>query len=315
MNQNTPIVIIGFGNQAKAWALNLRDSGREVCILLRDNSPSTELVEGLGFKTLSFNEQLKDFHDFVVLTPDHTHAEILKELEQKIPKESKLIFAHGYSYIKDNFKDLYPQWNLLMLAPKAIASEVRFQYQTKGKLGAVFSLEGQNENQEAWLMELAKALGITSGPHQTSFKDECFADLFSEQSLLCGLLPYAALKSFNLLRAKGISPEVAYMECWLEVKLIADAMVKKGPLEFFKLISPNALIGGEKAREMLFDKAYQNKIERLWNDIESGSFFKEIDQSDFSQKKNQVLEFWKGQELSKVHDNLIGDLISESQKT
>ena len=139
---NSPILIIGFGSQAKSWALNLRDSGFDVHIILRKKSSSTKLVEKLGFKTLFFGESnLKSYSVFLMLTPDHTHELILKTYREDFPVQSNFIYAHGFSVCQGSLEEAFPEFNHLLLAPKAIASEVRFQYETQGKLGAAFSLE------------------------------------------------------------------------------------------------------------------------------------------------------------------------------
>jgi len=120
---------------------------------------------------------------------------------------------------------------------------VRFQYETNGKFGAAFFSPTKEHEQQ--LRKIASLVGFTA-LYASSFEEECMADLFSEQSLLCSLLPYGALKSYQILRQNGVSKEVAFMECFLELKSISQAFVTMGPVEFFKLISPNALIGSQK---------------------------------------------------------------------
>lgn len=304
-------VIIGYGSQAKAWALNLRDSQKEVHIALRKNSPSSELALKNGFSVLTIGtDSLKEYQNFVMLTPDHVQTSILKDLKTEISDGARIVYAHGFSFTKDKLKDKFPAWSHLLLAPKAIASEVRFQFETGGKLGAIYSLEGSldNKKDKQFLFELAKAIGITAGPYKATFEEETFADLFSEQSILCSLLPYGALHSFNKLMEKGIPEELAYFECWYEVKLIADTMVKLGPQKFFELISPNALIGGEKARKILFDKEYIKKLDQLAEDIWEKKFFDEGDSIDISNVKQEVIDFWKKEKLTQVHEGLKNQL-------
>ncbi len=306
------IVIIGFGSQAKAWALNLKDSGANVYIALRESSPSIKEAKDLGLKTLILGPDLLDFNTFAVLTPDSTHEKILNDYKEFFNKNSKIILAHGFSFVKNSFQDVYPNWNFLMLAPKAIASEVRFQFETNGKLGGVFSVESSNnkESDTKLLKELARAIGITAGPYETTFKNEAFADLYSEQSILCSLIPYGALHSFKKLREKGISKEMAYLECWYEVKLITDALIKLGPSKFFNLISPNALIGGEKAKNLLFNKEFEAVNNQLIEDIWTGKFFKEVEEIDFENLKKEVKTFWENEEITQVHNELSGELFS-----
>ena len=300
--QVTQVVIIGYGSQAKAWAANLKDSGVEVLILLRSGSSTHKLASDDGFKTLTFDSELgKLTGPYIFLTPDDTHHLIAEKLNKKTNLENKrFVFAHGYSYLRYEFEKLYPKVHHLLLAPKAIASELRERYLVQEMLVGVLSdPKGKSSN---LLSELAKNIGLNKLIN-ASFKDEAWADLFSEQSILCSLLPYGAKMSFDYLIEKGIHPEVAFTECWMEVKLIADAMLKFGPEGFSKLISPNALIGGEKARELIFDNEYQKKLDSLWQDISTGKFDQEIDQTSVAKLREEVLREWKQSKLPQIFDD------------
>ncbi len=228
------LTIIGFGNQAKSWALNLRDSGFPIRIALREDSPTLETAVHMGFNVVEIGTE--DFYAdkaFALLTPDLSHHEFMVSHAHLLGEGSFILYAHGYSLIKHNFHERYPQLQHVLFAPKSIGSELRTQYQLKGKLGAVYSLEhfkGQSEEVMAWLKEISRGLGISIGPFSTTFRHETEADLYSEQGLLCSLIPYAASEMFQNLTEKGIEPELAYFECWHELKLIVNAMVEKGPL-------------------------------------------------------------------------------------
>ena len=169
-------------------------------------------------------------------------------------------------------------------------------------IGLEFSKSIEFDHQ--WLELLARDLFADLPLIQSSAKEEMTADLFSEQSLLCSLLPYGALQSFNFLIKKGISPEVAYIECWSEVKLIADAMIAKGPVGLFELISPNALIRGEKARGLVFNSSYQKYLECLYQAIESGEFYKEIDRTDIDKVRQDVLSAWQKEAINATHNKM-----------
>ncbi len=299
------IAIIGFGNQAKAWALNLRDSNWKVTIGLRSNSCSIVLAEKLGFEIFDLDQKV-DISLFAILTPDDTHHEIVTKLDQ-INKNSTYIYAHGFSLLYTSLaKEVLS--NHVLIAPKAIASELRYEYEVDGKNGGVYSFEYlKDKNIKDDLLNLAKDLGLTS-LHEATIEDETIADLFSEQSLLCSTLPYAAVHSFNKLRENGVSAEVAFFECWHEVKLIANTMVKLGPQRFFELISPNALIGSEIGKSVFFDDTYSKNLHDIFLNIKDGSFKKQLDKSSFKQTKDEVLRFWKEQELTHVHSKLEQEL-------
>ncbi|MCT4640922.1 MAG: NAD(P)-binding domain-containing protein [Bacteriovoracaceae bacterium] len=288
------IAIIGFGSQAKAWALNLRDSNQEFSIGLRSESSSFKKANELGFKTFDYQKASCNFSTFVILTPDHTHNDIIKEI-LKQNKDAHFILAHGFSYSFDGLKELAPSEQFSLLAPKSIASELRYNYETKAGIAAVIQSKDINS-----IKELGEKIGVTSF-HESSFKEETIADLFSEQSLLCSVLPYAAKLSFEKLIEKGINEQIAYLECWHEIKLIANAMVEKGPYEFFNLISPNALIGGIKGKEILFNQVYQDGLEKIFNEVDSQEFINTCNLNNFVKVKEKTLKEWKNHPINSMH--------------
>ena len=304
------LAIIGYGAQARAWAANLRDSGHPPTIFLRDSSPRWDEIRNNALRPELLGAELGGYRHFALLLPDHAHHEFLKNWGHHLPDDSLIILAHGQSFIKNQLNERFPTLDFALLAPKAIAGEVRRRYLQKEKLGACLSMEGVKREipcQENFLRSLASLIGITN-LFTTTFREETHADLFSEQALLCSALPYMALHSYNKLREKGHSKEIAYMECWMEVKLIADTMVSLGPEEFFRLISPAALMGGELARQKLLDSGYFDKLEEIYRNIDSGSFFEQVDGMNFQETQKKVLDFWKNQELTRTHKELKGQL-------
>ena len=306
MREEKKLGIIGFGNQAKAWALNLKDSGWKISIILRPNSQNIPSAHKLGFEVLLINDPfIKEFKNFALLIPDHQHLKALEELTPFILPQSRIIYAHGYSMGKNLFNNKYPKLNHLLLAPKSIASEMRFFYETGKKISGVYSTEfSLNEKEdEHFILELSRDLGLSVGPFKSRFSEECKADLFSEQALLCGLFPYAILEAYNLLRKNNVSAELAYLECWHESKLIIDAMIQKGPKDFFELISPNALIGSQKGFELMTPDLKKN-FERLLAEINNLKFDEQINQTDIAQLKQKVSTFWDNQELQQTFNQL-----------
>lgn len=300
------IAIIGFGNQAKAWSMNLRDSGWKVKVGLRSTSNSIALAQELGFKTFDYTESNSE-NNFAILTPDDTHFDVVKSIASK-NSEATFIYAHGFGLLYTELLKSYSKANHFLLAPKAIASELRFQYETKGKNGGVYSFEGVHDKRlHQWCLDLGADLGLNS-LHAATIEDETKADLFSEQSLLCSVLPYAALYSFKQLREVGISKEVAYFECWYEVKLIVDTLIKIGPEKFFNLISPNALIGSEIGRSAIFTDQYFIALNNIYNHIQSGEFEKQLSSVNIEKVREDVLEFWKNEELTTLHNKMSKEL-------
>lgn len=307
--QDEKITLIGFGSQGQAWAKNLRESGFEVEVFLRDGSLSTSLVHKEGFSTCS---SLGNSKIILLLIPDGAHKDFFRENAHFLSKGASIFYAHGASLCENKWNQIYPHLDHILLAPKAIASELRNQFINKGKLGAVYSVEFSSGDTKESLrnlaLKIAAGIGITAGPYEVTFSQETYADLLSEQSLLCGLIPYAAKKCFDFLISKEIPKELAYMEAWHEVKLIGNAMDKLGPEEFFKLISPHAFSGALKAKEKLLPHSFDLALEELYADIETGKFFEESSTESLNDSKIKEKEIWKESEIQKTFETLKSNL-------
>lgn len=289
-----------------AWALNLRDSGWNVTIGLRENSGSLTKAKEMGFETFHFERERIPTQTFALLTPDHTHHEILETLSKR-NQDHYCLFAHGYSQHVAKFHQIYPGITPLLLAPKAIASEVRYRFETKKPLNCFYSVEFVEQSQQKNALEIiqavAQALGILN-IYPSSFKEETEADLFSEQSILCSLIPYGILHAYNTLIENGYSHEIAFYECFYESKLIIDALTQVGPEKFFSLISPNALIGSQYAQEILLDEDFRAKLTGLLDNIKQNKFTEEINNTELKTLREDVNLFWNQQELSKTYTRL-----------
>ncbi|MFL5783666.1 MAG: hypothetical protein ACJ76H_03580 [Bacteriovoracaceae bacterium] len=298
------LTIIGFGNQARSWALNLRDSGVPVRVALRPGS--TSVVEANKERIQVVEIGSEDFYKssaIALLIPDDVQEKFLAEHGKKISVGTVILYAHGYAVSRFALEKKYPDLLHVLYAPKAIGTELRRQYLLKGKLGAVYSLEhvkGNVSSIESWVKDIAKNMGITMGPYKTTFLRETNADLYSEQGLLCSLIPYAASEMFNHLVKEGTEPELAYFECWHELKLIINAMVDKGPEGFFDLISPNALIGAEKGFHRLMSDDFKKRMHSLLDDIKSGKFDDEVKSANLPKLRQEIRERWQKDELNKT---------------
>jgi ketol-acid reductoisomerase len=303
----SPVAIVGFGSQAKAWALNLRDSKRNFIIALNPGSKTAHKVDSLGLNFIFLDDpKIKTIDTFLLLIPDDQHKLFFEKNLSFLKEGSHFVYAHGYSLARYQLNQIYSKFKHSLLAPKAIASDVRLQYETKGKIGAVVHTESEKEMK--FIQELSNDLGFTS-LYENHYEDEMIADLFSEQSLLCSILPYASLKSFNLLVDNGISNELAFMECFLELKSISQALVNLGPEEFFKLISPNALIGSEVGRELLLDQHFDEALNTLFQNIKNKKFYQTVDDNQ-SHSREKILKRWKHERLNETYKKLKPELIS-----
>lgn len=303
------LTIIGFGNQAKSWALNLKDSKFPVNVALRAGSSSIAEAQRLGLEVLEIgSERFYQQKVFALLTPDNTHHDFLQEFGKGFKSDSTILYAHGFSLLKFKLQEKFPEINHVLYAPKSIGSELRKQYEQKGKLGAVYSLEyfkGNHKHDfEKWLLSMALHMGINMGPFLTTVQNETKADLYSEQGLLCSLIPYAASELFDHLVEAGCEPELAYFECWYELKLIINAMVDKGPEGFFDLISPNALLGSEKGYHRIFTSEFKRNLRSLLTEIENGTFDKEIDEANIEEVRKTIRTRWQRTALMETFNKI-----------
>lgn len=282
--------------------MNLRDSGVEVFIGLRAQSQSKSIALKSGFKVFDIDQESIAGKYCAILTPDHTHKDLLIKLS--VHNENIIcIYAHGYSMVKDKLSFAFPSFEHILLAPKSIASELRFRYETKENLTAFYSLEYSNLEQLDIIKKLANLLGINN-LYPTNFEEEMKADLFSEQSILCSLLPYGINEAYQTLIEQGYSKEIAFFECFYESKLILDTIFKMGPKSFFELISPNALIGSQVGKELLFDEQFKKKLKALLLNIENQNFHQTIDNTNIEDLKVQVSNFWQKQDLNNTYNGL-----------
>jgi ketol-acid reductoisomerase len=302
------LTIIGFGNQACAWSQNLQDSTFPFRVALMPDSPSFEKAIALGMETVEIGSK-EFFQDsaYVLLTPDHTHHGFMTTYGHQFRPGSVILYNHGFSLTKELFHQHFPHLQHVLFAVKAIGSEIRKQYLVKGKLGGVYSLEhvkGDAQSLEKWMEKLAHALGLNMGIYKTTFKHETQADLYSEQGLLCSIVPYTAGAMFRHLVESGIEPELAYFECWHELKLVVNAMVDKGPEGFYDLISPNALIGSEKGYQRLMTPAFESNLKSLLTDIQSQKFDKEMDVANVEELRKTIRARWSETPLMKTFNQI-----------
>ncbi len=297
------LTIIGFGNQARSWALNLRDSGFPFRVALRPESLNlTEIKRDKIPFVLIGSPEFYQSEALALLIPDDAQAAFLETHFTHFLPRTIILYAHGFALSRNLLEKKYPDLRHVLFAPKSIGTELRKQYVLRGKLGAVYSLEHVQDSPEieSWVRDLARSVGITMGPYKTTFLRETNADLYSEQGLLCSLIPYAASEMFNHLVREGTEPELAYFECWHELKLIINAMIDKGPEGFFDLISPNALIGAEKGYETLMTPEFKKQMHSLFDDIKSGKFDSEVKSADVPALRKKIRERWLNDELNKT---------------
>ncbi len=288
---------------AKAVAQNLQDSGWKISIILRTGSIRAKDATNLGFSV----HQMENFHwsnlstPLFFLFPDHEHKSFLEKYGGQLPKDTLLLYAHGFSHTAFDFAKKYPEFHHSLFALKAIAHEVRQNYLSQKLLMAAVDIptvppETVTEMAQ-WLDSMALACGISLPLIKSSFKEECLADLFTEQSILCYFIPYLSEKIFTVMQKKGISSEIAFVESFYEMKLIVDALMEVGPKKFFSLISPNALMGSEWARKFYQNEISLNKMNEHWKELTNTNLADEFTVQKYRSEKQHNEDYWKDNPL------------------
>jgi ketol-acid reductoisomerase len=272
------VVIVGYGSQGRAHALNLRDSGcKEIRIALKAGSATAKKVEADGLQVLSVADSAKWADLMMMATPDELQADIYKnEIAPFIRDGAAIAFAHGLNV---HFGLIEPKATLdvIMMAPKGPGHTVRGEYQKGGGVPCLIAVQ-QDASGNAHDLALSYACGIgggRSGVIETTFREECETDLFGEQVVLCGGLVELIRNGFETLVEAGYAPEMAYFECLHEVKLIVDLIYEGGIANMNYSISNTAEWGEYVSGPRIIDADTKAEMKRVLKDIQSGKFTSE----------------------------------------
>lgn len=268
------VVIVGYGNQGKPHALNLRDSGVQVKIGARTGSQKRMDALEDGFEVLSIPHALAWGDVIMLAMPDEVMGEVYEQTLAPYLKAGKAVgFVHGL-VIHEGWVKPKTDLDVFMVAPKAQGRGVRNKYLAGSGVPGLYAVH-QNATGEAEKIALAyaKALGCGRvGVMETTFAEETICDLFSEQAVLCGGLTSVIKTAFETLVEKGFSPEVAYFECLYEVKLIADLLHERGITGMRNGISSTALYGDISRGERVIDGHVRENMRQVLDEIVDGRF-------------------------------------------
>ncbi|HEX8579941.1 MAG TPA: ketol-acid reductoisomerase [Allosphingosinicella sp.] len=272
------VAVIGFGNQGRAQALNLRDSGVAVTIGLPETSASSARAADDGFDVMTSAEACTNADAVVMLAADEDQARIYEEaVAPHLREGGAMVFAHGLNI---HFKLIVPRPDLdiLLVAPKGPGTALRSEYQAGRGLIALFAAAQDATGQaEALALSYGAALGSgRAGMLRTSFAEECEADLFNEQAVLWGAIPELIYAGYETLVDAGFSPEVAYFECLTEVKLLADLLYERGIAGMREKISNTAEFGALKGGTRIVNADTRTEMRRILREVRSGAFVQDL---------------------------------------
>ena len=294
--KNETIAVLGYGIQGNAQANNLRDSDLKVIVCLKETGESWKKAKQDGHKVTTIAEACKEADIIHVLIPDMIQAHVYKdEIEPNLSKGKALSFSHAaaihWGWIKaPDFVDIR------MIAPKGPGSKVRETYLEGFGTPSIVAVH-QDFTKKAWdrTLGIAKGIGSTrAGVIQTTFKEEVETDWFGEQADLCGGCAYMVVNAFETLVEAGYQPEIAYFEVLHELKLIVDMIQRYGINGMWRRVSETARYGGLTRGPVVMDKDVKEKMKKVLEMIQDGTFNEEWI-SDYQKNGKNAFEKYMNQ--------------------
>lgn len=276
--QGRKVAVIGYGSQGHAHSQNLRDSGVEVVIGLREGSKSAEKAEEAGFAVKTVAEAAKWADVIMLLAPDTSQKQIFEdEIAPNLEDGNALLFGHGLNI---HFKLIEPQANVSvgMVAPKGPGHLVRRQFVDGKGVPCLIATEQdpKGEGHDLTLSYAAAIGGARAGVIPTTFEAETVTDLFGEQAVLCGGVEFLIRTGFEVLTEAGYEPEMAYFEVLHEMKLIVDLMFEGGIANMNYSVSDTAEFGGYISGPRVIDADAKQRMKDILSDIQDGTFTKRL---------------------------------------
>ena len=271
------IAVIGYGSQGFAQSNNLKDSGCDVTVGLKPDSPSRAKAERAGLKVLPVAEAAAEADLVMMLVPDEVASDVYaREVAESMTPGKYLAFSHGFS-IHYGFIKPPEDVNVLMVAPKGPGHLVRSEY-VRGAGVPVLLAVNQDPSGDTRRLGLAYASAIGGGRAgiiETNFREETETDLFGEQAVLCGGLTSLIKAGFETLVEAGYAPEMAYFECLHEMKLIVDLIYEGGISEMRYSVSNTAQYGDMTRGPAVVNDETKRRMRGLLAEIQSGAFARE----------------------------------------
>jgi len=273
--RNRRVAIVGYGNQGRVQALNLRDSGvADIVIALPGNARGPPGAAADGFTVRPPAEAAREADLVMMLAPDEAQGAIYaNDLAPNLPQGAAIGFSHGFA-IRFGLIAPRPDLDIFLVAPKGPGTALRQLYTEGRGMIALFAVEHDASGKaEALALSYAAALGSgRAGILPTSFAEECEADLFNEQAVLWGAIPELIQAGFETLVEAGFSPEVAYFECLTEVKLIADLIYERGIAGMREAISTTARFGAMEGGPRIVTDETRAEMRRILAEVRDGRF-------------------------------------------
>ena len=275
--KNETIAVLGYGIQGNAQSNNMRDSGLNVIIGVKEGGSSWEKAKADGHKVMSISEACKTADIIQVLIPDMVQAKVYKkEIEPNLSEGNALYFSHAAA-IHWKWIEAPKNVDIIMVAPKGPGSKVRETYQQGFGTPSIVAVH-QDYTKKAWdrTLGIAKAIGSTrAGVIKTTFQEEVETDWFGEQADLCGGSASMVINAFETLVEAGYQPEIVYFEVLHELKLIVDLIQRYGINGMWRRVSETARYGGLTRGPMVMNQDNKEQMKKILKEIQDGTFNEE----------------------------------------
>jgi ketol-acid reductoisomerase len=267
------IAIVGYGNQGRAQALNLKDGGFRVTVGLREGSPSLAQAAADGLATEPLETAAASADLIMLLAPDEAMAGLYGAIEPHLTPGAALGFSHGLA-IHFGFVRPRPDLDVFLVAPKGPGSALRSLYgEGKGMVALWAVAQDNSGNARDIALAYGRAIGCArAGLIASSFAEECEADLFNEGAVVWGAVPELLVAGFDTLVEAGVAPEIAYMECVGELKLLAELIEARGIAGMREAISNTAELGAAIGGAQVIGDDVRARMRAVLAAIRDGSF-------------------------------------------
>jgi ketol-acid reductoisomerase len=280
------VAVLGFGNQGRAQSLNLKDSGIDVVVGLRCSSLNRAIAESFGLRVADLDEAAESADVVMLLAPDEILGDLYRAIEPKLRQGAALGFSHGLAI---HFGHIEPRDDLdvFLVAPKGPGTALRSLYKAGKGMVALWAIaQDQSGSARGIAFAYGRAIGCArAGLIASTFEEEAIADLFNENAVVWGGVPELLRAGFETLVEAGISPEVAYLECVGELKLIAELIDARGIAGMREAISNTAELGAVLGGPAIIGPEVRERMAAVLESVRSGAFAKALRneaQTDYS---------------------------------
>jgi ketol-acid reductoisomerase len=293
------VAIIGYGSQGHAHALNLKESGVDVRVGLRDGSSSKSKAEAAGLRVTPIDQAAAEADLIMILLPDTEQRDVYEQsIAPHLSGGDALFFAHGFNI---RFGQITPPEgvDVAMVAPKGPGHLVRRTYTEGGGVPCLIAVAQDSSGKARELaLSYADAIGGSrAGVLDTTFEEETETDLFGEQVVLCGGVTALVQAGFETLVEAGYQPESAYFECLHELKLIVDLMYEQGIGGMRYSISDTAEYGDVTRGPRIINAGTKAEMKKILGEIQSGAFAEEW----IAESRGGRANFQKLRDAGKAH--------------